>query len=436
MNIPEIVPQLLARLDAGAARRSVLEQYYRGEQPLAYLTPEARTAIGNRFARMFANVPRLAVNSLAERLRITGFNGGGQQLWSDWLANDLDQLSPVTHREALTLGEAFVIVWADPQGAPLVSVESAHQVAVVRDPATRAVTAAVKRWEHRDPAGNPIGTEVMVYGPDQVTHLSSLAIGANTGFQVVEQIHNPFGMVPVIPFSTGDRLLGCPASELDDVLPLVDALNKVLTDMMVSSEYVGRPRRWATGVEVIESEVLDAAGNPTGEVIEVNPYSEANRMMLAENPEAKFGQLAAADLDGYQAAVTVLQAQISAVSGLPPHYLGVHGDQPASADALRASEASLTARAEARQQSFGRSWEQVAKLMAAVRTGQDPHKIEVGVSWADPSTRSVAQEADATVKLVQAGILPRRWALKKLGYTDAEVAEIEATNTNQEGTAA
>jgi hypothetical protein len=36
----------------------------------------------------------------------------------------------------------------------------------------------------------------------------------------------------------------------------------------------------------------------------------------------------------------------------------------------------------------------------------------------------VAQEADAVVKLHQAGLLPISYALKKLGYTDDEIDEI------------
>ena len=50
--------------------------------------------------------------------------------------------------------------------------------------------------------------------------------------------------------------------EIDDLKPLVDALNKSLADMMVTSEYVGRPRRWATGIELTEEPVLDDDGNP------------------------------------------------------------------------------------------------------------------------------------------------------------------------------
>ena len=148
--------------------------------------------------------------------------------------------------------------------------------------------------------------------------------------------------------------------------------------------------------------------------------------MISENDAAKFGQLAAADLAGYEASVRVILGQIMAVSTLPAHYVGVFTDNPASADALRAAEASLTARAEARQATFGRSWEQVARLMIAVRDGADPQQVDVRVSWADAATRSVAQEADAVTKLFAAGLLPASFALGKLGYTDDQIVEIRA----------
>ena len=106
--------------------------------------------------------------------------------------------------------------------------------------------------------------------------------------------------------------------------------------------------------------------------------------------------------------------QISAVSGLPEHMLGVGGDNPTSADSIRASESALTAKAEARQATFGKAWEDVARLIVAIRDSVDPASVDVRVKWADPSTRSVAQEADAIVKLHAAGILPTSYALARL----------------------
>lgn len=407
----DLLTQLLQRLDEPAARYDQLDRYYTGTQSLAFLSPEARKALGDRFGRMASNIPRLAVLALAERLRVTGFDG--VDVWSDWLRNDLDQCSGTAHREALLLGDSYVIVWADQLGRPKVTVESAKQVAVATDPGTRQITAAIKRWE------TDKTTEAVLYGPDEITRLRANQTGATTaGFKVVETLANPLGVVPVVNLRNSDRILdGRGHSEIDDLMPLVDGLNKSLADMMTTSEFVGRPRRWATGIELVDDE-------ETGEA--TNPIPEGNRAMISESSDAKFGQLASADLAGYEASVRVLLGQIMAVSTLPAHYVGVFTDNPASADALRASEASLTARAEARQATFGRAWEQVARLMVAVTEGRDPAQVDVRVRWADAATRSVAQEADATVKLYQSGLLPASAALARLGYSEQEIAEIRS----------
>lgn len=424
----ELLTNLLQRLNEPLAQYADLDRYYEGRQPLAFLSPEAKTALGNRFGVMASNIPRLAVTALAERLRVTGFTGDAAGIWPDWLRNDLDQQAGVAHREALLLGDSYVFVWADGSGRPRVTVESAKQVAVLTDPGSREVVAAVKRWED----STAKTTEAVVYLPDEIRRLRADQQGAvANGFRTLEILPNPLGVVPVVRLSNTDRIVGdWGGSEIDDLKPLVDALNKSLSDLMVTSEFVGRPRRWATGIELTEEPVLDDDGNPVldddGQPVmrEVNPIPEGHRAMISENDAAKFGQLAAADLSGYEASVRVLISQIGAVSALPAHYLGVMTDTPPSADALRAAEASLTARAEARQQTFGRAWEQVAKLMVAVRDGRDPSQVEARVQWADAATRSVAQEADAVVKLFQSGLLPASVALARLGYSDDEIAAI------------
>ncbi len=398
-------------LDGKTAAYARLNAYAAGTQPLTYLSAEARTALTNRLSTVSVGIPGLLVSSLVERLRVTGFTR--PDVWGDWRRNDMDQLAPVAHREALTLGDAFVLVWARPDGTPLITVESATQVAAQVDPATREIVRAVKRWEVPK-----TGSFAILYEPDVIRRYFSPALGAQTtGYRLVESIDNPLGRPPVARLRNGGRLLDDGVSEMADVIPLTDALVKLLTDMLVSSEYTARPRRWATGVELDE----DAA---TGEA--VNPFPEANRMMIAEEADAKFGQLAGSDLGGYEAAINVVMRSISAVSGLPEHLLGVGGDNPTSADSIRASEAALTARAEAVQARFGKAWEDVARLAVAVREGVDPASVDVAVKWADPATRSVAQEADAVTKLYAAGLLPASVALRRLGYSDAEIDEIRA----------
>lgn len=407
MNDHHELTAILQKIDEKAATYSTLTAYYEGRQPLTFLSPEARTALNNRLDAVSINIPRLLVDSISERLRITGISR--PDTWKDWSANDLDTMHRIAHREALLLGDAFVIVWARPDGSPLVTVESATQMAVTTDPATRAVTSAVKRWEGTD------GTHAVHYLPDRVERWHSPGAGATTtGFRKVETIDNPLGAVPVVWIRNGDRLLDRGVSEMTDVLSLTDALVKLSTDMLTASEYAARPRRWASGVELVEDD----------EGAVVNPFPESDRMMISESPETKFGQLSGADLTGYENAVNVVMRQISAVSGLPEHLLGIGGDNPTSADSIRASEAALTARAEARQGTYGKAWTRVAQLMTAVRHGVDPNSVDVAVTWADPSTRSVAQEADAIVKLHAAGILPTTYALARLGYDATEIEAI------------
>lgn len=415
--------ELLQKLSAHAVEYRENDLYYAGQQPLAFLSPESKAALSNRFGRIASNIPRLAVNSIAERLRVTGFVGTAD-VWSEFIRCDLDQWSGVVHREALALGQSFVIVWVDADGQPLVTVESAHHVAVKRDPATRQVVVAVKRYT------TETETHAYVFYADHVEHWVAKSPSAgNAGFVLTETIANPLGVVPVVPFTNSDRLLDFDGhSEMDDLKPLVDGLNKTLADLAVAQEFTARPRRWATGIELVERPVLDDDGNPVldddGEPVTdtVNPIPEGDRAMVSENKDARFGQLEGASLAGYENAVKIWLGQIQAVSSLPGHLIGILVDSPTSADALRASESSLTARAEQKQQTFGKAWESVGRLIIAVRDSVDPATVSVRVQWADASTRSTAQESDSAQKLFGSGILSRTGVLKRLGYSDDEIA--------------
>ena len=142
MNTLDTLTTLTRRLDEADPRLTLLDRYYAGEQPLSFLAPEAEAALGYGFAAMNSNIPRLAVTSLAERLRVAGFTRDGTPdpaLWAAWVRNDLDQLAGVAHREALTLGRS--LPWCGP------TIRAGHRSAsnppgksaVYRDPATRQV---------------------------------------------------------------------------------------------------------------------------------------------------------------------------------------------------------------------------------------------------------------------------------------------------------
>lgn len=410
----DLLVELLQALDAPQGQYSELERYATGNQPLAFISPESRKALGNRLSRMSSNIPKLAVSSLVERLRISGFSDS--RAWDLFVANDLDQIGPQAMTDALTYGSGFVLVWAK-DGRPVASVESPREVTVLRDPADRSVFAAVKRYRTKTT------TEAYVYLADEIQHHRANTPGAATaGFELVETIPHSLGVVPIVPIDNG-------GSEITDLMPLVDALNKLLLDMMCASEAAGKPRRWISGLELVPVPRLDDDGQPVldgdGEpIIDVgSPIDDVNttQTMIAEDAATKFGQLPASDLSGFEAGVRVIIAQIQAVSSLPAHYLSTTTSNLASADALRAAEASLTARCEQKQLAFGKAFEQVGRLLIAVASGGDPRDIPLRVKWADASTRSVAQEIDAAVKAYTSGLYSRELTLQRLGFSDDEI---------------
>lgn len=422
----DLFRRLLQAVDGPIAKYSHLDAYWYGKQSIALMAEEHRKLLGNRLGRLVSNIPRLTVLSIAERLRVQAFDG--IDIWDAWEVNDLPQHSGTLFKEALLLGSAYVLVWAAPDGSPRVTVESAKQVSVERDPASGVVTSALKRWETRTT------TEAALFLPDRVVRYSANSLGATSqGFRQVDVYDNPLGVVPMVPFVNADRLLDTEgASEIWDLIPLVDLANKLLVDLAVTSETTGLPRRWATGISPVKRPVRDAENNvimvdgkPVMEY--VNPVSpETYTMAMAEAADAKFGQWDAAELGGYEAAMRVVMGHIGAISSLPAAYLNMTNSQPTSADAVRAQESSLVARVEAKQLIFGPALEQVAALIVAVRDGVDPLSVRTRVRWGDPASRSAAQEADAAVKLYQANVLSRSEVLRTLGYTDEQISKIRS----------
>lgn len=432
----DLLIDLLNELDAPQLTYAKCGRYYRGENnPLgSNISKESAAAIGDRLSRLVVNVPRILVNSLAERLRVTGMSCDVTDVWAEFIRNDLDQRAGIVHRSALLYGSSYVIAWGDGT-RPIVTVESPLNVQVLTDPATGEITSACKRWEDKRKGE----THAMLYLPDRLEHWRADTVGsANTSLTLIETLDNPLGAVPVTRFLNSD-LLDDGVSEISDLIDLSDALSKITTDALVGSEFYAKPRRVLIGVELVERPKLNADnepeldndGNPIMEV--VNPVPDNDRMIVLSDKEAKAIQLSASDLGGFKNLADLVLSEISAVSSLPPHYLGILHDNPSSEGSLKASEAGLTAKASAKMAAFGRSWEAVARLVAAIKTGRAVDSIECRVKWGDAGLRSESQVADSVSKLYGDGsVISRAEALRRLGYADDQVAAIIAESISEQ----
>lgn len=411
-----------------------LDKLYEGLQPLSYMHPQLMEELGAQVRQVVVNWPRLVVDALEERLDVEGFRYAvpgssadeeaadadtADELWRIWQANNLDEGSQQAHVDALVMRRSFLIVGSNPDDAdtPLVTVESPLQMEVDYEPATRAVRAAMKRWAETDPITGAIRDErAAIYLPDRTVHYAKTAPGGWTEKSV--DLHG-LGRVPVVPIVNRGRLLNPGGvSELADVRPLSDAACKIATDMMISAEYHAMPRRWALGFD--QEDFTDPDGNP------VSAWTQlAGRIWAtAKNKKddgVEVGQFPEASLENFHSTINQLARLVAGLAGLPPHVMGLVSDNPPSADAIRSSEIRLVKRAERRQRAWGGSYEQAMRLVLRIRDGVwDPRARSLETVWRDPSTPTVAQQADAMTKLVTAGIVPVEMSWDVLGFTQVQ----------------
>lgn len=423
---------LIARLDAAQPVIARRDMYYRGNQPLRFM----KATVDPQIAAFSSNLCKVAVGAVGERLNVQAVSAmvdgrdvskRAMKLWAD---ADMPMLVQASLVDAMAVGSAYLVAWADQFGRPSISVETSEHMTVQRDPITNGIVGALKRWVVRDHNGVELATHIVKYLPNEIVHLEQSATDAKLRF--VRSIPNPLGVVPVVQLLNIERVgdqVG--ASVVDDLAPLVDALNKLIVDMLVTSESVARPKRWVTGVELEDPEAaflpddgfiadeapavvvdLDAVEMETSAE---SPFKDSDDLWIAEQAEAKFGQLSGADLAGYETGVNLIVQQIMAISGLPGHLVGVTTSNPATAEALRASEVALTSRAQSRIRVFDKPLEWAVRLMVAVDAGVSPDRVEASIQWADPATRSIAQEADAAVKLAQQDIISTDEARARVG---------------------
>lgn len=423
--------RLIKQHDAELRDLQELDHYYEGTQPLSYLDPELLRELDSRIRQVVINWPRLVVDALEERLDVEGFRESGtaeasEDLWDIWQANDLDEESQLAHVDALVMRRSYVIVGAngDDPAHPLITTESPLQVYAERDPRTRSVVAACKRWSEKPMTGDPINYATL-YLRNETRWFEQAKNGGAWSEYDSPDLHG-LGQVPVEPLVNRGRTQSRGGvSELKDIVPLSDAACKIATDMMVSAEFHAMPRRWVIGMGP------DDFKDPEGR--EVSQWAQrAGALWTTENPEAKIGQFSETGLTNFHETINALAKLVASLSGLPPHFLGFTADNPVSADAIRSSEARLVKRAERRQRSFGGSWERVMRLALLIRDGKlSDGSAGLETIWRDASTPTKAQAADAAVKLHGAELLPDEAAWEYLGFSATQIERLKGMQAAQ-----
>lgn len=372
----------------------------------------AQAKYQSEFGRLFDtwsdNFCGLIVDSVNERMAIDGFQmtdepGGDKDAREIWQRNSLDAYSNAAHLDAMVHGDSYAIVWADSEGEPTISVESAENVVVQFKPGSRWEIEAAAKF-YTDDWGRE---HVTLWLPDAVyTGMSSVG-----GWGDYKRDVNPLKVVPVVPIPNRSRLTGPPISDLAVIIPLADAINKTVADALVASEFAAWPQRYVTGLEIQE----DEQGRP------VEPYKVAvDKLLQAESPDVKFGQFEAADLKNYVNLVNMLVQHMASISRIPFHYFLLNGGAAPSGESITSAEAGLIAKTRERMLHFGDAWERVMRLAFLVLRDKRSQAYGAEVIWRDPENRTEAQHMDALLKLQLIGV-PRDQLLSDAGYTPQQI---------------
>lgn len=415
--------RLYDRLTKQRSTFELYDAYYRGEPPrLPWLPEQAQQEFYRLLALTKSNYMGLVVDSMVERMQVTGFRVGDspaadKPTWDIWQANGMDSGSDQVLLESAIGGQSFMLVAPNPAQAdrPLIYAEHPTQATVEYEPGTgrRVRAAGLKVWAD-DWTGGLLAT---VYRPDG---LYKFKASKPAGGQVAKPrwerrevrgeawpAPNPLGVVPLVEIANNPRMLGGGVSEIADVVPIQDRIGKTIADRLMTQDYGAFPQKWAIGYPD-----EDAQGNKNR--IDVG----RNRVVTSEMAETRFGQWTSAPLDPYSTAKREDVKDIASRTRTPAQYL-LGEMSNVNGETLKASESGLVSKVRQRHRTAGEDLEEVARLArkAAGLSGDD---VAMETIWRNPEFRTEGELVDALVKMDTIGV-PREALWERWGASPQEI---------------
>lgn len=392
-------------------------EYYVGDQPLRYAAERLRDVFQSKLTRFTQNWCAVVVNATLDRLTIdqwqTGENDAiAERLLQLWRVTGLDADAEAVHRAVMLTGEAFVIVGQDETGAAEAYYHDpriCHIWYEAENPRRKRMAAKWWRDEERR-------WRINLYYADRVEQWR----GSDSDYQqaaayaLEATLPNELGVVPVFHFYRDRHLL---ISELDNVVPLQDAINKLLADMMIAAEFSAFRQRW-----IVTNADTSKLRNAPNEIWEL-PAA------LAGEQPTNVGEFGATDLSNYLDAVDRLATSIGVITQTPRHYFFQQGGDP-SGEALIAMEAPLVRKIEHYQARLSATWREVGALLLAM-DGIAIDPLDISVIWQPVATIQPRTQAEIRQLSVAAG-MPLTTLLRDEGWTEADLQQLAADKADEQ----
>lgn len=466
------VERLYTLLAARSSRVNKCERYFSGEHSLAYATKEWREFNGERYANFSDNWCAVVASSPAERIRLTGIRIGSDSdvvsdderlLMDDWNRNEMDAQSSQGFLHTIVTSTSAVIVWADPDGNPVVDWERADQVYVDYWPGSRRRRMALKSWTEGDVECATLYTDSEVWKFERsagsaAVRTKNQEVNYDKNFpgapppapfskpsdwvpRLVEDESWPlphgFGIAPVVEVPNRPQLGADPISDIAGVIPMQDAINLMWAYLFASADFASMPARVVMGQEPPKVPVLDKDGKVVGEEpVDIEKLKQG-RLLWLTGENTSIGQWEAARLDIFTDVINRMVRHVAAQTRTPVHYI-VGELNNINGETLVAGETGLVKKVEEFHLFAGGAMREVFRLMALCR-GNLAVADAIGtgtVLWANAQTYTQAQASDAALKDRQVGFPFEEVARKRYGYTPTEIAQLVEMRQAEEERAA
>lgn len=405
-------------LSAKSSAHGILWKYYDGDQPLRYSSERLREVFNKIDVRFIQNWCEVIVNAVTDRLEITGFNvpdddGTSERLADLWKSSQLNLDAHDVHLAAAVTGEAFIIAWRNDKGEIDAYYNDPRNVcAIYEADQPRQMRFAAKWW-----TDDVKLRHMTLYYPQRLEYYVSDGKGDTYDSMMLNlakgdkgTAQNPFGEIPVFHFQRERR---CIKGELSlSIVSMQDAVNKQLSDMMVTSEFSAFNQRYVIG----NFEMQGKIPNSPGITVMFPGASEANTQSTS------VGTFPASDLDVYLGSMDRLANAMAIISRTPKHYFFQSSGAP-SGESLLVQESPLAKKCEKYIERMAPVWEDLARFLLKLANVTVADNV-VRVQYADVKTVQPQTEAETMLALTRAG-MPLPTICRDKGWSPEELDQMK-----------
>ena len=445
-NVAQLVKQSFLRhlydVDKQRAEQYKLyREYYDGDHPTR-LTRKIRRNLELKAGETFRdNFCAIVVDALANRLSVTGFDTGndaqGETFMEWWELNRMDAEQGNIHTSAVRDGDVYALVeWDYERNIPRISMELAFDGSDgvkmhYSDERRGKVALASKRWVITEPSdGAGSVRRINLYYPDRIEkYVSDDVTGTSDWQQYTDDDDNrwpipwtrtgneggePLG-VSMLHFAYKSGGYNFGKSRMNDAIPLQNALNMAMIDLITTAVYE------AFGI-------LYMIGDEWGS-ISMTP----GVILKSERPasEVSIGRIAAGDLKQLIELKNDTIMDIARVTSTPLSYFQMSG-HIASEGTLKQQESGLVADAETTQVNFGNAWEDVMKMGRVLNNtfGSGPKLNEeqtISTQWKPAMVRDETELVNRLAVMGDKLHVSDEVLWARAGLTEDEIAMIQGS---------